>query len=45
MTQAQFINAGIVVPIRLTHKQQRYAARCIGIETVTATTGWSPRIR
>ena len=32
MTQAQFINAGIVVPLRLTHKQQRYAARCIGID-------------
>ena len=32
MTQAQFIDSGIVVPLRLTHKQQRYAARCIGIE-------------
>ena len=32
MTQAQFIDSGIVVPLRLTHKQQRYAARCIGID-------------
>ena len=32
MTQAQFIDSGIVVPVRLTHKQQRYAARCIGID-------------
>ena len=30
--KAQFINTGIVVPVRLTHKQQRYAARCIGID-------------
>ena len=32
MTQAKFIDSGIVVPVRLTHKQQRYAARCIGID-------------
>ena len=32
MTQAQFIDSGIVVPVRLTYKQQRYAARCIGID-------------
>ena len=30
--KAQFIDTGIVVPLRLTHKQQRYAARCIGID-------------